>query len=140
MSGRVARPVMAALALAGLGIASYLVYVHYSGSQIACSTGGCEAVQKSRYADIFGLPIAVLGVSAYAVLLLTLARDDLPARVATAAVAVAGAIFAVYLVIVQVAVVDAICQWCVASDALTVLLAVLALDRVRPQLTAAGGT
>ena len=140
MSGRVARPVMAALALAGLGIASYLVYVHYSGSQIACSTGGCEAVQKSRYADIFGLPIAVLGVSAYAVLLLTLARDDLPARVASAAVAVAGAIFAVYLVIVQLAVVDAICQWCVASDALTVLLAVLALDRVRPQLTAAGGT
>lgn len=140
MSGRVARPVMAALALAGLGIASYLVYVHYSGSQIACSTGGCEAVQESRYADIFGLPIAVLGVSSYAVLLLTLARDDLPARVATAAVAVAGAIFAVYLVIVQLAVVDAICQWCVASDALTVLLAVLALDRVRPQLTAAGGT
>jgi uncharacterized membrane protein len=129
---------MAALALAGLGIASYLVYTHFSGSQIACSTGGCEAVQKSRYADIFGLPVAVLGVAAYAALLLTLARDDLIARAATVAIAVAGAIFAVYLVIVQLAVVDAICQWCVASDALTVLLAGLALRRVRPQLTAAG--
>src|SRR5204862_6348450 len=51
MSGRTFRLLMAGLALAGLGIASYLVYTHYSGTQIACSTGGCETVQESAYAD-----------------------------------------------------------------------------------------
>jgi uncharacterized membrane protein len=134
MSGRTLRLLMAGLALAGLGIASYLVYTHYSGTRIACSTGGCETVQQSAYADIFGIPVALLGLLAYAAMLLSVLRDDLYARAATVAVAIAGAIFAVYLVIVQLAVVDAVCQWCMASDALTVVLAALALWRVRPEL------
>jgi uncharacterized membrane protein len=125
---------MAGLALAGLGIASYLVYTHYSGTHIACSSGGCETVQESAYADIFGIPVALLGLLAYAAMLLSLLRDDLYARAATVAVAIAGAIFAVYLVIVQLAVVDAVCQWCMASDTLTIVLAALALWRVRPEL------
>ena len=48
------RATIAALALTGIGIAAYLTYARYSGTQIACSTGGCETVQHSRYAVVGG--------------------------------------------------------------------------------------
>lgn len=50
------------LSLVGAGIASYLVYVRYSHVTIACTTGGCEKVQSSRYAEVAGIPVAVLGL------------------------------------------------------------------------------
>ena len=39
--------------------------------------------------------------------------------------------FAVYLIVVQVAVIDAICQWCLASDAILFLLALACAERLR---------
>jgi uncharacterized membrane protein len=53
------------------------------------------------------------------------------ARSAGAAVAIAGALYAAYLVLVQVVVIEAVCQWCVASDVLTALLAVVCTLRLR---------
>jgi hypothetical protein len=44
----------------------------------------------------------------------------------------AGLVFAVYLVVLQLAVIDAVCEWCVANDALLVALALLAAFRARP--------
>ena len=47
-----------------------------------------------------------------------------------AVVGLAAAVFAAYLVVVQVAVIHAICVWCVASDTITVTIAVLAVFRL----------
>jgi uncharacterized membrane protein len=47
-----------------------------------------------------------------------------------AAVAVVGAVFSAYLVCVQIAVIDAICQWCVASDVLMAILATVCVVRL----------
>ena len=114
-------------------MAAYLTYVHYQPEALICTaSGGCETVQASKYAVLSGIPIAVLGLSAWiAALGLTIWNSEL-ARTLTAALAVAAVAFAVYLVILQLFVIDAICVWCMANDVVLVpLLATLALLRLR---------
>jgi uncharacterized membrane protein len=126
MSDRTLRLAMAALATASVGIAAYLVQAHYRGGSVACSTGGCETVQHSAYAEIFGVPVALLGLLGSLAILLTLLRSDVRWRAAGLTLAFSALVFAVYLVVVQLAVLGALCQWCVANDAIVVVLAGMA--------------
>ena len=106
-----------------------LVYTRYAHTQIACTTGGCETVQHSRYAKLAGVPVAVLGLAAYLTIFATTLSSRVEAAAIAAAIAIAGLAFAIYLIVIQVAVIDAICQWCLASDAILAVLAVLSLER-----------
>lgn len=130
MSDRALRVLVGSLAAVGAAIAGYLVYTRYTNTRIACATGGCEIVQSSKYAELSGVPVAVLGLAAYLFLLATALSASELARAAGAIVAVAGAAFSLYLVYLQVAVIDAICQWCVISDVVMCLLAVACVLRV----------
>ena len=66
--GRAPRVALIVLAALGLGISAYLTWTHFLGVPPMCisGSGGCETVQSSRYAAIFGVPVAALGVVAYA--------------------------------------------------------------------------
>jgi uncharacterized membrane protein len=138
VSDRRLRAAVAALALVGLGIAGYLTYTRYSGAPIVCSTGGCETVQRSSHSTIAGIPVAVLGLVAYAFVLLTALGRSEPVRVAGATAALVGVLFATWLLYAQIGPIHAICQWCVASDVVISLLAVATVlraierDRARP--------
>lgn len=125
------RAAIAALALAGAGVAAYLVYSRYTGARLACATGGCETVQHSRFAKLAGVPVAVLGLAAYVAVFLTALSSRLEAVAAGAAIALAAFAFAVYLIVIQVAVIDALCQWCLVSDGILALLALAAAERLR---------
>src|SRR3954447_889656 len=85
MSDRQLRAWIAALALAGAAVAAYLVYARYSGVRLACTTGGCETVQHSKYAKAAGIPVAVLGLAAY----LAVFATTFSARVEAAAIGAA---------------------------------------------------
>ena len=70
MSDRVLRAAVAVVALAGVAVAGYLTYVHYQPEALICTgSGGCEAVQDSSYAELAGIPVALLGLGAYLVVL-----------------------------------------------------------------------
>ena len=140
MSDRALRLVMAALAIASIGIAAYLVQAHYSGVSVVCSTGGCETVQKSAYAEVFGVPVALLGLLGSAAILVTLFRGGPASRAAGLGFAVSGLVFAAYLVIVQLAVIGAVCQWCVANDAILAVVAGVAGWRAFTDLRAEGSS
>ena len=131
MSDRTLRIAIGLLAVAGLGVAGYLTYARYAHVELICSTGGCETVQRSRYAVVAGVPVAVLGLVGYAVLLMTAVLPQAWAAAVGAGAALFGLLFAVYLLVVQLAVIDAVCQWCVASDALLAAIAVFAVLRLR---------
>jgi uncharacterized membrane protein len=121
------------LALAGLVIAAYLTYAHYAGDTPYCVAGGggCEQVQRSDYAKVAGIPVAALGLSAYAALLVTALFAGRTAAAVGAGVAVAGAAFSAWLLYAQLALIDAVCQWCVANDVVIALAAVAAVLRLR---------
>jgi uncharacterized membrane protein len=123
---------IAAVSLVGVGIATYLVYVHYAGIQPFCVSGGggCEKVQTSDYAKLAGIPVAVLGLAGYlAILGSLLVRGD-RGRLAGAAIALSGFGFSMYLTYREIFTIKAICQWCVASAVLMTLLAILTTVRL----------
>jgi uncharacterized membrane protein len=128
--------VMAALAAIGLVVAAYLTTVHYAGTAPVCAlSGSCEKVQSSSYAELAGVPVALIGLLGYAAILVSLAvargEDGRLARVAMTAV---GFGFSVYLTYVELFVIDAICQWCVASAVLmTALFAIAVGDFLYPR-------
>jgi uncharacterized membrane protein len=125
------RAASAAVALAGLGIAGYLTAVHYAGGTPACAIAhGCATVQQSDYAELAGVPVALLGLLGYAGVLASLARDGDGARTVTAFLSLAGFGFSGWLTYVEVARLDAICSWCVASAVCMTLLAALSVARV----------
>ena len=125
------RVAIGSLALVGVAITSYLLYIRWTGQTLACSTGGCTTVQESSYSKLLGVPVALLGLLAYVTIFVcTLVRNDI-ARVAALSAALVGVGYGAYLVYVQLAIIDAVCEWCLASDAVMVVLAVLTLLQVR---------
>jgi uncharacterized membrane protein len=119
------------LALAGVGAAGYLLWVRQAGSALICSTGGCETVQSSPYADVLGVPVALLGLVGYLALVVTALFRSENAQFAHTALALAAAVFSTYLLYVQVGVIGAVCDWCVVSDVIVTVLAILALLRMK---------
>ena len=129
MDDRAQRAGVAVIAAAGAAVAAYLTYVHYHPDALVCTGGGgCEAVQESSYAELVGIPVALLGLCAYLAVLALVAWDTPIARMLAAAVGLAAAGFAAYLVMLQAFVIDAWCVWCLVND--LVLVPLLALSTV----------
>jgi uncharacterized membrane protein len=119
------------VAVIGLGIATYLTVAHYAGDAPVCAIAhGCATVQKSDYAKLAGIPVAVLGVIGYLGILAALIRDDESSRTAAAFLSIAGLGFSAWLTYVEVGKLDAICIWCVGSAICMTLLAALTVSRV----------
>lgn len=110
-----------ALALGGIAVSAYLTLVHYRDDLLVCAVGGCHTVQKSPYAELEGVPVALLGLGMFVVMtvlfLLRRAKPEWAGNItlATFALALAGAVFAIYLTYLELFVIDAICQWCVLT-------------------------
>jgi uncharacterized membrane protein len=123
----------AVAATAGVVVAGYLTWVHFDDAALVCvAGGGCETVQQSAYAEIAGIPVAALGLGAYLLVLGLIAWDTPEARLGAATVALVGLLFSVYLLAVQLFVLDAVCVWCMANDVVIApLLAVLTALRLR---------
>ncbi len=115
----------------GLALSAYLTYVHYNIDALVCGTGGCELVQTSEYAEMFGVPIALFGMLMFAVLIagmiLREMRADLADVLSTGIlmILVAAIIYWAYLTWLELNVIHAVCQWCVATSIVTALLCVV---------------
>src|SRR5258707_15871978 len=76
------RRVMIALAVIGLGVATYLTVVHYVGFSALACTGGhggpssCQTGQSSRGSKVPGIPGALPGLIGYAAVPRGLALPD----------------------------------------------------------------
>ncbi len=127
------RALSACLALAGAAIAAYLSYARLGSVPIMCPTSGCETVQRSAYSELGGIPVAYLGFATYLVLAASTLSEARRALHVTALLVAAAVAVSTYLLVVQLAVIGAVCIWCVASDA--VILALAAVTAVRELAT-----
>ena len=120
----------ALVSLAGIFVALYLLLykLGYIGT-LVCAVGSCEVVQTSKWARFLGLPVAGWGVVYYvatlgvalAGLAPALADSRAISRGMTAVTGV-GVVFSLWLTYLELFVIHAICQWCVGSAVLAVLL------------------
>jgi len=131
VSDRGLRTAGVVLAVLGIAVAGYLVYVHYADIDPVCNIAhGCHKVQTSQYAKLAGVPVALLGLIGYVVLLGALLAPGETARVVAAFTALVGFGFSAYLTYRELFTIDAICQWCVASAILMTGLAVICTWRL----------
>lgn len=132
MSNRVLRIAMIAITAIGLCVASYLTYVHYSGTPPLCSTAHntCLKVQTSIYSELAGVPVALIGLIGYiAIFGSLLLPENEETRFATMTLAVVGFGFSAYLTYRELFSLHEICEWCVSSAIMMTLLACLAVLR-----------
>src|ERR1700749_154585 len=122
---------MVLIAVLGLALASYLVYVHYSGTPPACTAGdACLKVQTSVYSKLAGVPVALIGLIGYIGIFLSLLvpdRDEV--RLATLAMTVIGVCFSGYLTYREVFTLKTICEECATSAVLMLILFLCAATR-----------
>lgn len=112
------------LAALGVGIAAYIAVESAGGDWPLCVGGseGCRTVAESSHSELLGIDVALLGVAGYLLLLgAAIARGD-GARMAGFVLALVGFGYSVYLTWLELFVIDAICQWCVASAVVMTLL------------------
>src|ERR1700759_3761742 len=133
---RTLRRVMIVLAVIGLGVASYLTYVHYAGFGALVCVGGhpghssCQTVQSSIWSKIDGVPVALLGLIGYVGILASLLVPDREeSRLGTVGLPVIGVGFSAYLTYRELFSIHAICEWCVSSAIILTILLICAIVR-----------
>lgn len=133
MSARFNPLTVASLVLAtiGLALSLYLSYVHFNLDALVCSGGGCEIVQTSRYSEMFGIPIAFMGVAMFITLIVAIVvRERKPEYTDILGTAIVGilltaVLYWAYLTYIELNVLYAVCQWCVATSIVTVIMLVI---------------
>jgi uncharacterized membrane protein len=131
MQGRILGPCALVFASVGLFISAVLVLAHVNHVPVPCGgSGGCDEVLTSQYSQVFGVPLAFVGLGTYAVLLVLamLAPVSPKARAIGFGLSFIGAMASVWLTIVSVTQLHATCRWCLGSAAtMGALLVVWAL-------------
>jgi len=112
--------------------ATYLTVIHYSGNELNCAViEGCNEVKNSKYAEILGIPLALMGSLYYlCVLFLSLLYFDTRKKVLLTLIpplTAVGFIFSLFLVYLQVFQIQALCIYCLFSALTSTILFVLSL-------------
>jgi uncharacterized membrane protein len=131
------RYVIVFLAIAGMVISGLALKVHYDTGSEPCSINDkwdCGVVNHSPYAMIYGVPVAAIGIAGY----LLIGVLGLMQRRGLLLVSVLiGLGFALYLTNIEAHVLEVWCLYCVISQGIIAVLALLALAwigraRLRP--------
>lgn len=126
--------IVMALAFAGMLVTAYLTYQHYADPGGAfCNVNqyvSCDIVNQSVYAEIFGIPVAMLGFLAYAAILV-MALAARQGRHAQAIVRFGtffsglGLLFSLYLTYIEFFVLRALCIFCLTQQIIILIIFII---------------
>ena len=132
-----------AITLIGLFVASYMTVYKFTSQELqdamCVGSKGCSVVNASPYSEVRGVPVAVLGVLGYLALLAVQLLERRPGIVQENGaliffgISVAGFLFTVYLIFVEVALIKAYCPFCITSQVAMTLLFVISVIRLIKQ-------
>lgn len=119
------------LCVAGLGIATYMTVIHYTGEMPMCSANSlvdCESVTTSPESVVFGIPVALLGLLYFAYMIVVCLPPmwnpgNRLLRMARLGGLAAGILFVVYLVSAELLLIGKICLWCTGVHVIVIALA-----------------
>ena len=121
------------LSIFGLGVSIYLTITHFSPHALVCVSNGtfnCEKVTTSAQSEVFGIPVAMLGLF-YFVPMIALClpaawhSTDRRVHLARLILSVVGVGMILYLLIAELFIIKAICLWCSSVHVVTFILFVI---------------
>jgi uncharacterized membrane protein len=120
------------LSFLGFLDASYLAAKYYLGTPLNCSIfEGCETVTTSKYAVVFNVPLALIGALYYLFIFILSAMyfdfRNYKIIFVLSFFSIFGFLFSLWLVYLQIFVIEAICFYCVVSAAISTSLFILGL-------------
>lgn len=128
---------MVALVIVGLAVSVYMTIYKYSGNDGMClGSGDCSTVNASRFSEVNGIPVAVIGIVGYVAILTVLfyeKRNDFFRKNGTLLVfgmSLTGFLFTLYLVYLEIWVIKAICPFCVTSQVAMTIIFIIAVMRL----------
>lgn len=121
------------LCLAGLGVSTYLTITHFDKHALVCvqsATFNCEKVTTSPQSEIFGIPVAILGLFYFVPMLVLClppawASTHRIVHLARLALSVTGVGMILYLISAELFLIKAICLWCSSVHIITFILFVI---------------
>jgi len=129
-----------ALALLGLAVSIYMTIFKLTDNEKMCiGNGGCSKVNSSVYAEVYGIPVAVFGVGGYAVIAALLFAENRNkflkqnGMMVIFGLALIGFLFTLYLIYVELALIHALCPFCVTSQTTMTILFILSIIRLARQ-------
>ena len=128
------------LTVLGLLVSIYMTIYKVTNNESMCiGSGGCSIVNASGYSEVRGIPVAVFGVLGYLSILALLYLENKSEFFQTNggmlqfAVTLAGFLFTVWLIYVEVALIKAYCPFCITSQVAMTIIFILTVIRVIKQ-------
>jgi len=126
-----------ALVIIGLLVSIYMtIYKVTSNDSMCLGSGDCSTVNASRYSEVNGIPVAAIGILGYLAILGVLVfenRNSFFKQNGTLLIfgmSLTGFIFTIWLIYVEIALLQAICPFCVTSQVAMTLIFILAVIRL----------
>ena len=134
------RQITIALTIIGLLVSIYMTIYKVTNNESMCiGSSGCSEVNSSRYSEVNGIPVAVLGVVGYAAILALLFLEQRPAlfqqngSMMFFGISLLGFLFTLYLIFVEVALIKAYCPFCLTSQAVMSIIFIISVIRLTRQ-------
>ena len=131
------KQIITALAIIGLLVSIYMTIYKLTDNDAMCiGSGGCSVVNSSRYSEVNGIPVAVLGILGYASILALLFLENRPGFfrengvMMLFGVTLTGFLFTLYLIFVEVALIKAYCPFCLTSQAVMTVIFIFSVIRL----------
>ena len=125
------------LVVIGLLVSIYMtIYKATSNDALCLGNGDCSTVNASRYAEVYGIPVASIGIAGYFAILLTMwyeRRDKFFEKngpMLVFGMALTGFLFTVYLIYVETAILKAYCPFCMTSQIAMTLIFIISIIRL----------
>ena len=134
------RKIIIGLASLGLLVSIYMTIYKVTNNEAMCiGSGGCSVVNASRYSEVNGIPVALIGVGGYAAILALLFLERRPGffqengTMLLFGVSLVGFLFTLYLIVVEVFFIKAYCPFCLTSQAVMTIIFILSVTRLIKQ-------
>lgn len=129
-----------ALVVLGLLVSIYMTIFKITSNENMCiGSKDCSIVNASRYSEVNGIPVAVIGVGGYTALLAILLLERRPgfikqnATMLFFALSLIGFFFTAYLIFVEIVLIKAYCPFCITSQVAMTLIFILSVIRLIKQ-------
>ena len=126
-----------ALVILGVLVSIYMTIYKFTANDAMClGSGDCHTVNASKYSEVNGIPVAIFGVIGYLAILTVLYFENSSrffkqnATLMIFGMSLTGFIFTVWLIYVEIALLKAICPFCVTSQVAMTIIFIIAVMRL----------